>query len=344
MNKSASDISSAAHASTVNALRGVRFARVYLLAFVLSASIIVVWKRADIFPWIGGCNPQGYDDTSFMAYCHSSRYGDYEHRAFWHGLEAGLIEPVREADVLFLGNSRTQYAFSTDAIARYFEQSPLTHYVFGFGMGSQNFVAEKMADKFDLRPSAVVINADPFFTDRISVTNQNMLEDSRTKTWEYGLKRWMQNQQRSRCAGAEDTLMNALLCGGQEETLFRNTQNGHWDVRYFRKNRRIPVAIDANSGDLDVSVEEASRIAEAFLDKLQIDRNCMILTVTPRTATPLAFAEALAERLGVPGIFPMPEHLVTVDDSHLDPDSAMRWSNDFIHAAGEILESCAADS
>ncbi len=322
---------------------GSRFVKWFLLSFAILSLAIFSWKRTDILPWIGDCKSQGYKDGNFLAYCHSSRYGDYEHSAYWNELEKGIMDKVKKADVLFLGNSRTQYAFSTDAVTRYFSESGLSYYVFGFGMGSQNLVPESMAEKFNLRPKALVINADPFFTDYTSRTNQHMLEQSLIRDWEQGSKRWLQNTQRELCLKDHNGLINWLFCSGRQDTLYRDPENGHWQVEYFRKNQRIPVAID-NNINLYISAEKAAGIAQRFVKKMGVSPECTILTVTPRTATPLAFAQELAEILNFPGIFPMPENLVTVDASHLDPDSAMRWSAEFLRQASPILERCGAGS
>lgn len=322
-----------------NSLDGKKFSQYFFFGLLLFSLTIFIWKRADIFPWIGGCSSAGYSNDTFMSYCHSTRFGDYEHRAYWQQLEPGLIDPIKNADVLFLGNSRTQYAFSTDAIKNHFANNPLSHYVFGFGMGSQNFVVEKMVEKFSLKPKAVIINADPFFTDRISGTNASMLDESAVKQWEYAAKQWLQNRQRAICEDNSQGFISRLLCLGTEETLFRDKQNGHWDVRYFRKNKRIPVAMN-ESEITSEEMDKAIQIARSFQEKLGLSSKCILLTVTPRTETPITFARTLSVKLGWPGIFPMLENLVTVDDSHLDPDSALRWSEEFIGQADKILRRC----
>lgn len=318
--------------------RARRFSLAFVLLAVLFSLSIFVWKRSDVFPWIGSCNPAGYSEGSFMAYCHSSRFGDFEHRAFWKELEP-VMPYVREADVLFLGNSRTQYAFSTNPVLDWFASSPLTHYVFGFGMGSQNIVPERLAEKYKLRPRSLIINADPFFTDFESVTNKNAFEESAVREWEYRAKMWLQNRQQAICANEGEGILAKLFCGGDMETLFRKYENGHWDVRYFRKNQHIPVKIDNNQSNR-VSVAKAADIAERFFDSFGVDKECVILTVTPRAQTALAFGESLAAELGVAGIFPLPENLMTVDASHLDPPSADRWSALLMQEAAPILEAC----
>jgi hypothetical protein len=317
-----------------------RFAKLFLISFLVLSACIFIWKRADIFPWIGSCQADGYSNESFMAYCHSSRYGDYEHRAFWQALEPELINNLRKADVLFLGNSRTQYAFSTKAVSQYFEASPLKHYVFGFGMGSQNLVPEKMAQKYTLSPSVLVINADPFFTDHLNNTSKSMLNESSISQWEYYAKGWLQKKQRDICQHSSEGLVHSALCTRKEETLYRQRKNGHWIVKYFRKNQHIPVSIN-NNQNLHVSVEKASKIAKRLAKQFKIKPECMILTITPRLSTPLAFAKELALALDVPGIFPYSDDLITIDKSHLDPQSAMRWSAEFLERASPIFKKCA---
>ncbi len=317
----------------------IRFLKQFLVGFALLSLVIFGWKRSDIFPWIGDCNPAGYGEKKFLAYCHSSRFGDLEHSVFWKNLEPKLIDNVRNADVLFLGNSRTQYAFSTTAVSDFFKDKSYSHYVFGFGMGSQNIVPEMLAEKYTLNPKVLIINADPFFTNRISGTNQAMLEETLSRRWELKTKLMLGNLQKNICANNDSGILYSLLCKGVDETLYRRVEDGHWEVEYFRKNSQIPTAID-NQQNLGVSVDEAKNIAIDFIEKLGLKKDCVILTVTPRTQTPLAFAQQLAKELGTVGIFPNLENLLTVDDSHLDPASAIRWSSALLNQASSVLESC----
>src|SRR5579862_3350807 len=62
---------------------------------------------------IFACQADGYSADRYLAYCNGANYADYEHGAFQFNLEPAVQEAVRNADVLFLGNSRVQVAFST---------------------------------------------------------------------------------------------------------------------------------------------------------------------------------------------------------------------------------------
>lgn len=112
---------------------------------------------------------------------------------------------------------------------------------------------------------------------------------------------------------------------------------------YFltQQGKRIPVTYtDFLMDQLDATTAKA----EAFIDQWGGERRCMIVTVTPRTGTPLRFARLLAEHLGTPGVFPEVHNLVTIDDSHLNTDSAERWSAAFLQAASPYIGACLNDT
>ncbi len=313
----------------------------FIVGLFIFSCLIFFYKRTDLFPWIGDCSSRGFDAESFMAYCHSRRYGDYEHRAYLEQLEPDLIKNVKNADVLFLGNSRAQYAFSTHAVADYFAETELIHYNFGFGMGSQNYVPEQLAIKYSISPSVLIINADPFFTDYVSQTNKNMLKNSRSTIWQYQVKGWLQTKQRELCADRDRAKdwPYSMLCQGNQETLFRNRIDGHWNVNYYRKQKAIPVAIDTLA-DSKISLQKATDIAERFFKVFNIAKECVVLTVTPQASTPMNFANLLAEKLQVAGIFPYSDQLRTIDYSHLDSQSAEWWSSQVLNAATPLINRC----
>ena len=318
--------------------RNRRFFVIFAVSYLLVALAIILFKRWDILPRIEECNPNGYDGGHFMAYCHSTRYGDYEHWAYWNEADPVSIAAVKRARVLFLGNSRTQYAFSTAAVSDFFRKTGIAHYVFGFGMGSYSPVPEKMMAKHGLKPDVLIINADPFFADVMNPTNEKMLKTDFLTRWEFAAKRLVQKAQQRICADDDDAgFLHRHFCSGTAETIYREPRHGHWKTDYYRPNKHIPVTYtDFLLDKLDDTVEQG----EAFIRKSGVPKSCVILTVTPRTGTPLAFARRLAERLGTPAVFPDVDHLVTIDDSHLDDDSAERWSAAFLAGAAPYIQAC----
>ena len=319
--------------------RNKRFLIIFSVTYFVIALAIILFKRWDIFPRIESCNPAGYEDGYFMAYCHSTRYGDYEHWAYWNEADPVSIAPVKQAEVLFLGNSRTQYAFSTQAVTDYFSKTGMSYYVFGFGMGSYSPVPEMMIEKYALTPNVLVINADPFFANIMNPTNEKMLRTDFSTRWEFMAKRLVQKIQHHICSsGNKGEYLFDWWCLGTADTVYRETKHGYWKTDYFRPNKNIPVTYNDS---LMETLDETVLTGEAFIAKAGVPKSCVITTVSPRSNTPLMFAQALARRLGTPSVFPSVDKLVTVDDSHLDRRSAERWSAAFLAEAAPYIEACA---
>lgn len=318
------------------------------LLFFISSVFFIGLKRTDWFPWVGDCYPSA-KPGHFLAYCHSIRYGDYEHYAYYHESEPEAIAQVKQAQVVFLGSSNTQFAFSTQAVVDYFEKISVPHYVLGFGHGAQSGVAQAVAKKLALNPAVWVVNADPFFTGEMNATFERIFKPSSQSSlplWlqsnihgEHSRKRWLQAKQSVRCAG--DSSANDMWCEGGADTLHRNAANGHWLVENYRENLQRPVG--KNSTSYIAELEAYVAIAEAFMLELGIDRECLVITATPRTDTPSSYAKALALKIGSPYVAPMVTDLKTIDDFHLDPDSSERWSEAFLQQLTPYIERCGAD-
>ncbi len=300
------------------------------------SSIVFVFKRTDIFPWVGACNPAGYSDEYYMAYCHSTRYGDYEHYALYNASEADAVGALKQAEVLFLGNSNTQYGFSTQAVRDYFREKGVSHYVAGFGQGAQSPVAQAIIEKHQLQPRMIVANVDPFFSSETNGTFQRVLENTDALHGEFRRKRYLQQWQADVCAQTGSRWLK-WACSGQGETLFRSRVDGHWLTDYYRENLNHPVSYSKNLLD---TVDEAALAANAFIASIGADRDCVVLTVTPRTDTPNAFAQALAAKLDLPIVMPDVKNLYTIDHSHLDKQSADRWSRAFLSRVDQHVQRC----
>lgn len=313
-----------------------RFAIWFCVVFMCVGSLVFVFKRTDLFPWIGSCHAGGYSDDHYLAYCHNARYGDYEHYALYRDTEPGVTEALQQSDVLFVGNSNTQYGFSTQAVVDYFNSKSTQHYVMGFGQGAQSPVAFEIIQKHDLKPSILVANIDPFFSSDMNGTFSRVLHEGEKLDEEFDKKKRLQAWQQTICAN-DSSAWYRFVCRGSAETLYRARSNGHWLTDYYRPNLRIPVS---ESDALLNTVDESVEAANVFIDGLGLNRDCVILTLTPRTDTPVAFATEISDRLEMPLITPALSGLVTIDHSHLDSDSAERWSTAFLAEFDQHLDRC----
>ena len=99
----------------------------------------------------------------FLAYCSAPAFGDYEHAAHFLDLEPNATKHLEKAQVIFLGNSRAEMAFSTVATQDFFRAHPVPYYVLGFGYDEKSEFALKVLRKFRPPIKLLVINTDPFF-------------------------------------------------------------------------------------------------------------------------------------------------------------------------------------
>src|SRR5262249_30118180 len=114
------------------------------------------------------CQSTGYANDHFLAYCDSQRYADYEHGALFYGLERSAIDSIRRAEVLFIGNSKLQAAFSTKAVRDYFNSINVRFFVIEFGYGEESMFSLPVLKKWGASPKVLVINPDQLFLTTIS--------------------------------------------------------------------------------------------------------------------------------------------------------------------------------
>src|SRR5262245_57299268 len=70
------------------------------------------------FDGIFACPASGYGTNAYLSDCAARSYGDYDHGAFWFGLEPQTLSAAADAEILFVGNSRLQFPFSSAASTR----------------------------------------------------------------------------------------------------------------------------------------------------------------------------------------------------------------------------------
>jgi len=299
---------------------------VVLLLLVVAAAFATKLRLRGVF----AC-PASYGSTAYLSDCNAINYGDYDHGAFWFGLEPAARRAVGDARVIVLGNSRAQFAFSSPATVRWFEQRSIPFYLMGFShYESVTFVTPMLA-KVQPHASAYVINADRFFAEWLSPTSRRILYDRDARA-RYGEKQFWQSSHKAICGTA------AFLCG-RDLAVYRDIANGTWFTSGVLPHEPSGVA-DGQPSETELWPHYID-LAKEFIGQLKVDRQCIVLTIVPNQGTKRAEAQAIAEALGVPFIAPRVDDLTTFDGSHLDVKSAARWSAAFLDAAGPLLERCA---
>ena len=308
---------------------GWRYLAVFALVAILGAPALLIWRTAPT-----GC-PTADRPDRFLAFCRNGRYQDFEHGAYALGLRPAAVAAAQRASVLVLGNSRIELALSGPTTAEAFAGTRLPYYLLGFGFGDGDRFAGRLIRDLGLRPTALIIDVDPFF-DGVQSEPAAFLQDRPARAaLDYQAK----------AAGA--ALFAAFCpphatdwpCGGAL-ALLRDDTTGSWTLAGPWPDTAEPFdPRNGKSADPLPYIEEARR----FLQPLDLPPRCVILTTVPTPQRPLdaATVRRIAEAIGASWSEPVLDGMTSFDRSHLTRDSAERWSAAFLSEIMPILEDCA---
>ncbi len=283
---------------------------------------------------IFACPASGYGADQYLAYCQTTGYGDYDHGAFWFAMEPAAQRAAAQADVLFLGNSRMQFALSTEATTRWFSSSNALFYLLGFSFGENLQFEAPLLAKLNPRAKVYVINVDRFFdedwvsspTDAVRHRPDDALSSFEEK------KRW-QIFHKGLCTSVP------AICGNQV-AFFRSRSNGVWQLQGSEHFKAAAVSDTVPAADDLAHWKRYAELGQEFVSRLPVERQCVILTIAPWEATKTSEARAIADALNLDLVAPKLSGLRTLDGDHLDHESAQRWSAAFFEAAGPRIRQC----
>jgi hypothetical protein len=279
---------------------------------------------------IFACPANEYSADRYLAYCHGDNYGDYEHGAVYFDLEPSVQKFVRRADILFLGNSRLQVAFSTPATTDWFATTALRYYLLGFSYFENMVFAEKLLHMILPRARIYVINVDDFFVRSESPPVKVIMDDPEARR-RYQVKHFLQRVHEHICQRA------AFICG-HRFVVFRSRETGAYLTEGAAIEKVTSVSYDQHTDKKKIDAQTAAAID--FLSQFGRGK-CIILTLVPFVGTKIEDAKAIARNLGMALVIPDALHgLQTYDGYHLNQPSAQRWSQAFFQAAGPTIRSC----
>jgi hypothetical protein len=284
---------------------------------------------------IFACQADGYKPDRYVANCNVLGYGEYEHGSFWFGLEPSAQIFASSADVIFLGNSRTQFAFSTPAADEWFSSASISFYLLGFLQDENAIFTRELLRKLRPKATVYVINLDGFFNHYESPAAKLLMRDDRAR-FKYEEKAVWQLAHKAICKRVRQ------ICG-RHYVIFRSRKTGAYaydaeDAARLFRGRTEPVSYDQNFDRSEVVEDLPS--ASDFLSALPVKHECVILTMVPAVNTQSAFTNDLAMELGMSVVAPQLDGLQTFDGSHLDRASAERWSKAFLQEAGAQIRNC----
>jgi hypothetical protein len=310
----------------------------YVVTFSFCATVSLLMMS--FVPWLAkaaSCDPRWREPGLFLAYCSNPNFADYEHGAYYLGLEAEAVANARTADVLFLGNSKLQYAFSTDVTRRYFAQRAIPYYLLGFGYTERSPFAISLVEKLAIKPEVIVVNADPFFWTDISEPAKAVMGGSAFTMSEY-VKRYALNR-------VHDTTCSLFgeLCRPVSGAIYREAATGAWILKgEFDPFAAAPIYGPPET-TLQIGLAPAIEEAQRLIGVTGIEPGCVVLTDTPNQhADATDFVQALAAEMGFTVILPNVLNIATVDGGHMHGTSARRWSAAFLSELSPVLDRCLA--
>jgi hypothetical protein len=310
--------------------KGLYSARPVIYGCVVLAAAFVAFAYQIRTQTIFSCPASGYSADRYLAYCQGTSYADYEHGAFQFDLEPEALAAAKNADVLFLGNSRLQLAFSTAATADWFSAASARYYLMGFLYYENSVFGEELLRKIRPRARVLVINVDDFFGRSESPPVKTIFHDPEARQ-KYVAKQFWQRVHERVCKPF------ARLCG-TKFVIFRSRETGAYYPEGVPPNKITPVSYDQNISQDVVDNNVATAID--FLSRFAQGK-CVILTNVPFVETNIGNANAIAKGIGAKLVAPGSlEGLQTYDGVHLDQPSAERWSKTFFSAAGDEIRSC----
>ena len=169
---------------------------------------------------IFACQAAGYGSNAYLSDCTAKTYGDYDHGAFWFGLEPQAQRAAAEADVLIVGSSRLQFAFSSAATANWFSAQGIRYYLLGLSHSETVVFVGPLLSKMRPRARVYVINVDRLFDDRVSPPTEQILQ-GRDILERYKQKRTWQSLHRGLCTALPAACGNAFA-------VYRARETGVW--------------------------------------------------------------------------------------------------------------------
>jgi hypothetical protein len=322
-----------------------RSRRVIAYLLVFAACALLTGALANAVEWgskVLQCAASEHRADTFMSFCANLQFGDYEHGAFRYGLEPTARDNARRAQVLFLGNSRMMFGFSSQATERFFRERNIRFFLLGFAYGTNSSFILPLVKALHARPKLIIINADPFFGVGAAPDIQKVIDGRPATRWNYLLKWAFQYVHTPACR------LFPSRCMPPHGAIFRSRVNGRylWDKTYLRKDqlahaRQIVPKRDAPAERNDLYLGGPIAIGREFLKDAPVRRDCIILTGVPNnTSNSEDVARWMAEALGLRWIIPSADGLVTLEGAHLDAPSAELWSSRFLAELDPVLKEC----
>ncbi len=249
---------------------------------------------------------------------------EISHIALYHDFGKS-IEHAREADILLFGNSRQQTGLREAVIHEEAARLGLKAFTIATGHADKTRFALELIRRHNLRPRVVVASGGPFvFTEGVSPWAREVMAMDRwgalKKIMELSAA-WAVQSRLHQYLPRIDYFDHSLIQGGVK---YRSNRTGWWHIE-LEPDGSYPVSMAPERRNYRHTLELTRKL------KTELDRRgaTLVLTVVPYRGTRTGHLPYLSSELGVPFVLPSFDNMVTSDGSHLNRESAIRYSSLF---------------
>jgi hypothetical protein len=282
--------------------------------------------------------PLADDAGTYLAYCSDRRYGDFEHMAYGLELVPSAVRSLKNAEVVILGNSRTQVAFSTPQVDQFFRDRSISYHVLGFGYNETGEFAAYLFRKYRLTPRVLIINADTFFTEGLSNQAKRAIAAG-PQVWVDGLMKMAFERLHNRICR-----ISSRTCRHTDAfSIYRSSETGQWHG-YGTAPVLGEEILSMKSGSLDdADLKTSHDVTARLLPSFNVRKECIILTGVPNPIIDgEKIARVLGQDFGLSVVLPDIKGMRSYDGSHLTRTSAESWSAAFLSDSAVTIERCLA--
>jgi hypothetical protein len=262
------------------------------------------------------------------------RGGHVDHHMLLYGIDEEMLDNLKQADVLLVGNSRLMFALRGPALRQYFVTRGLRPFALGFGHEEQHRFPLEVMRRHGLRPKVVIANVDNFFGGITSSWGQRVLRDTTFEAWKVRGEANVSHLVRRTLHRVVPHVPD-LWDGEREFVIYRSERDGAWFIATrFGRGSRLQEFYRGH----DIVRPHNLELALAFKEAVEASGARLVFTLVPGRDVSLTHAQMLADMVGVPLVAPEVPDLRTMDGSHLTDESAARYASVFFQHLDPVLD------
>lgn len=243
---------------------------------------------------------------------HTALYDDMEHISLWHDIN-NESKFILAADIIIVGNSRTQMCFSHTIRQKAAERN-LTIYNFGSGCNESFEFFKKYVDKYNIKNKILLIGMNYGIVSELSGCSKNALSLFPTTARALYTARMICGYARGMLPGRNK---NVFLSQLPNTWVFRACQDGLWYTQNMPYSKNFEIVLDDSN-----MVEEYDSFLQDLIPWCKKHNFYPFLFLAPgNDDNPLSVSLAVKKH-NIPLFYFGAEQFKTLDQSHFNPESA----------------------